>query len=205
MIKQSCVIYIVRHGQSEANAQKMFGFAENPLTKKGKEQAKLLEKTLHHIHFDKIYSSTLTRAIQTAEIIAKKRGMSIKSIDGIQERDYGKLLMGRTYQETNAILAARNNVPYPERRNYKISDDYENDNEVVARVFQALQKIANENHGRTILIVSHVAVMKLILIHLKYIKQTQIEGESIENTGYIELNVDGENLIVKEVRGIKTI
>lgn len=60
-------LYIVRHGQSESNA----GIdAEDPaLTETGKEQARLTGETLQNVRFDRVYTSHLTRAVQTAAAI----------------------------------------------------------------------------------------------------------------------------------------
>jgi len=70
----SCEIYFIRHGQSESNATPGIVAGINfdaPFTKLGHRQAKLLGERFKNdnISFDKIYSSTLIRAIQTTENI----------------------------------------------------------------------------------------------------------------------------------------
>ena len=70
----NCEIYFIRHGESESNATPGLAAGTNfdaPLTKLGHQQAKLLGKRFKNdkIHFDKVYCSTLTRAIQTTENI----------------------------------------------------------------------------------------------------------------------------------------
>ena len=62
-------VYIVRHGESVSNQQAIWtGWADVPLTEKGKEDAKHAGEMLKDLVFDKIYTSDLMRAIQTAEI-----------------------------------------------------------------------------------------------------------------------------------------
>ena len=68
----NCEIYFIRHGQSESNATPGIAAGINfdaPLTKLGHHQAKLLGERFKSdgINFDKIYCSTLIRAIQTTE------------------------------------------------------------------------------------------------------------------------------------------
>ena len=60
-------LYIVRHGQSESNAGRE---TDDPaLTETGWEQARLAGKALRDVRFDKVYTSHLTRAVQTAAAI----------------------------------------------------------------------------------------------------------------------------------------
>ena len=61
-------LYMIRHGQSETNlARKYTGWAQVSLTPKGFEDAARAGKALEGIQFDRIYSSDLLRAIQTAQ------------------------------------------------------------------------------------------------------------------------------------------
>lgn len=61
-------VYIVRHGESETNAQKKWtGWLDVSLTEKGILDAKRAGKILSNIVFDKVYASDLTRAVQTAK------------------------------------------------------------------------------------------------------------------------------------------
>ncbi len=61
-------LYLIRHGESAANFEKRFSFFEEPITQKGIDQAKKVGEYLKGIHFDKVYSSDMERAIATARI-----------------------------------------------------------------------------------------------------------------------------------------
>ena len=62
-------VYIVRHGESEANKNDLWsGWLDVALTEKGKQDAMSAGKILSGVSFDKIYSSDLSRAKNTAEI-----------------------------------------------------------------------------------------------------------------------------------------
>ena len=70
----SCDIYFIRHGESKSNATPGLAAGINfdaPLTELGHQQAKLLGERFksEKLSFDKVFSSTLTRAIQTTENI----------------------------------------------------------------------------------------------------------------------------------------
>lgn len=63
-------IYFVRHGQTYLNRyNRMQGWSDAPLTDKGIEDAKRAGKELAKIHFDYIFSSDLSRAVNTARLL----------------------------------------------------------------------------------------------------------------------------------------
>ena len=61
-------VYLIRHGESETNLQKRWtGWADVPLTEKGREDARRAGELLRGLTFDKVYTSDLSRAIETAK------------------------------------------------------------------------------------------------------------------------------------------
>jgi broad specificity phosphatase PhoE len=88
-------LYYIRHGQSVWNVQgRMAGVSETPLTDHGRAQAK---KAGQHakakgMHFDLIVSSPLSRAFETAQLVAKEVGYPVDKIiknDLLIEQDFG--------------------------------------------------------------------------------------------------------------------
>ena len=73
-----CEFYLIRHGQSESNANTEYlqGNPDSSLTPKGFEQARLLGERLSEdgITFDRVYSSSLVRTIQTTQIMLEAMG-----------------------------------------------------------------------------------------------------------------------------------
>ena len=62
-------LYLVRHGESVANEKKVYaGQTDVMLTENGRNQAKQIQPVLAQVHFDKVYSSDLTRAIETQRL-----------------------------------------------------------------------------------------------------------------------------------------
>src|SRR5215469_10919114 len=84
-------IYILRHGESAYNALTtedhyvpgQWGPGGAPLTEKGKKEAKMRAESLKHIHFDAIFSSDVTRAIETAKILKLERKLVISTTKAI--------------------------------------------------------------------------------------------------------------------------
>ena len=82
------MIYIIRHGQTEMNqAHALQGRSDQPLNENGIRQAQEAAKGFGSLRFDRVYSSPLGRAIQTAEIVAP--GVPIVVDDRLIEMDYG--------------------------------------------------------------------------------------------------------------------
>jgi len=99
-------LYFVRHGESEANAKRLFaGRWDVPLTETGRSQANQAGKEAKSLDIDLIVSSPLKRASQTAEIIASEIGYPKDKIvysDLFMERDYGSM-QGQPWDGANVI------------------------------------------------------------------------------------------------------
>ena len=86
-------IFIIRHGQSKADLEDRHeGRADFELTELGQKQAKALGEWLKkHYKIEKIFSSTLKRAAETAQIISKGIGADIELDETLMEWDNGLL------------------------------------------------------------------------------------------------------------------
>ena len=83
-------VYVIRHGESETNkAKKWTGWLDVHLTDKGKDDAKKAGAFLKRISFDKIYSSDLVRARETAEIAIS--GCRYETSELLREINVGSL------------------------------------------------------------------------------------------------------------------
>src|SRR5258708_37010138 len=90
MSNKKTVIYIVRHGQSEASGHGVYG-TDASLTQIGYQQAKDASKVFEEIDIDKIFASNLQRAQQTAAVIVQKNNMLVEKTVGLQEPLFGRL------------------------------------------------------------------------------------------------------------------
>ena len=90
------MIYFVRHGQTEWNKiGRMQGRIDIELNSEGKEQANIVKEKLKGVKFDKVFSSPLKRAKETAQIICNQE---IIFDDRLKERFNGEL-EGKTKNE----------------------------------------------------------------------------------------------------------
>ena len=60
-----------------------------PLSEKGHHQAEWWQKQIEHIQFDKVYSSDLTRAVETAKIVTKGQAIETQTLSQLREIDLG--------------------------------------------------------------------------------------------------------------------
>jgi 2,3-bisphosphoglycerate-dependent phosphoglycerate mutase len=87
-------LVLLRHGESEWNKENKFtGFTDVDLSTNGIEEAKAAGRSLKHIKFDKVFTSTLKRAYNTATLALAEAGQKHELIkhDDLRERDYGDL------------------------------------------------------------------------------------------------------------------
>lgn len=201
----NCVIYLVRHGESEWNkAMKLQGQKDNVLTAKGEEQAAEAAEKLKGIKFDAIFSSDLFRAKRTAEIIKLDRKLEIVIAKALRERTFGchegKLI--KDYEtEIKELLEEYKKLPEEQKWKFKFSDNYESDLDVATRLITFLREIAVAYSGKTILVVTHMTAMRIFLGKIGYIEYDNIRKAAISNGGYIKLISDGVDFKVEEMEG----
>lgn len=194
-----CVIYIVRHGETNENLNHIIqGQTNSVLNKTGKLQAKNISKKLKDIKFDNVFSSDLLRTKETAEIIALERKLKVETTKALRERRWGHL-EGESTKIISVIEQLKDKLDRVERLKYKPSPDIESDEEIASRAFTYLREIAVGYSGKTILIVSHGGVMRILLDHLG----KEVAHGAAANTAYIKLESDGVEFFVKETEGIK--
>ena len=84
-------IYFVRHGESQANLQRVISNRDLPheLTVRGREQAERLGERFFGHTITRIFTSPLLRAAQTATILAERLSVECVKVDGLREFDCG--------------------------------------------------------------------------------------------------------------------
>jgi len=84
-------IYLARHGETEWNRiGRWQGATDIPLSDTGRAQARLLAEALRHKRIARVHASHLSRALETAQIIAARLGVPAPTSDPrLRERGYG--------------------------------------------------------------------------------------------------------------------
>jgi broad specificity phosphatase PhoE len=145
-------ILLTRHGESDWNrARRWQGFADRPLTETGREQAVALAERLADTELDAVYSSDLQRARETAEIVARSKGLRVETTPDLREVDVGSW-SGLTRTEAEAR--------FPEAYARWLQggegwDDGETYAEMSRRVVGAILRIAAKHPNGRVLVVAH--------------------------------------------------
>ena len=147
-------ILLARHGETEWNRSGRWqGWADPPLNDTGRAQARTLSEQLRGVPFDAVYSSDLQRAFETAEIVAEPHGVPVVTDPGLREIDIGSW-SGLTKSEIEERF------PRGER------PDGESRAEHAERVLGAVERIARDNVGHRILLMTHGGTMRALHGHL---------------------------------------
>ncbi len=155
-------IYLVRHGQTAWNKEEIFrGRTNVPLDETGFRQAELAGDFLKDVQIDAIYSSPLSRALQTAERIAKPHGLPVQVLEGFIDMSFGNW-------EGHAHLEIQKNDPetyrqWRETPHLAKLPGGESLEEVRARAMAALEEVIRRHPYGNVLVVSHRVVNKVLL------------------------------------------
>ena len=205
--KNYCTLYLVRHGETEWNVKRINqGQSESSLTEVGIKQAKETALKLKNIKFDAIFSSDLTRAKRTAEIIKLDRELVIQTSKLLRERALGSFEGKHSDIFKNTLkdkLAQRENLSDEESWSFELADDIETDEVLVTRFITHLREISVAYPSKTVLVVSHGGPIRMFLLKIGFAKKKELPGGSFKNAGYVKILSDGINFFVKEVQGIR--
>lgn len=160
--QKSSKVFLVRHGQSEWNGQKRIsGQLDPPLTPKGIQQAVALAATLRTEKLSAIYTSPLTRAVETARPTADQHQLTIQTREALQEIHLG-VLEGR-FRDQRDPEAQRLWADWQkDKEHYRIPGG-ETFLELEQRIIPCLNDIITQEATGSILIVGHRSVNRVIL------------------------------------------
>ncbi len=162
MLELHMILYLVRHGESEANKNNFHHTPEVPLSTTGLLQANEVAKRFKNIHIDLIYSSPMTRAKQTAEVISKKIKVPIEYWDDLSEMRQPVEIRGKNVDDLEVIKIKQIIEKNKQKKNYHFSDE-ENFEDINGRTTKVLEHLENNHGNQTILCVSHSTYIKALV------------------------------------------
>lgn len=149
------MIYLIRHGQTDWNVErKIQGQTDIPLNINGKQQAKDAAEEIANLKIDKIISSDLSRAKETAEIINKKVGAKITFDKRLREVNYGNYEGAQIDKFTDEQWKIFNETPE------KIKG--ESRQQVYDRVKSVIDEIKDDEN---VLVVTHGGSLRMMLYY----------------------------------------
>lgn len=97
------MIYLIRHGQTDANRNRYAGREDVALNETGRDQASALAARLRHRSLVRIFCSPLSRAIETATPLAIEHRLDVQLRPHLLELDFG-VLQGRNKMDHRLSL-----------------------------------------------------------------------------------------------------
>jgi probable phosphoglycerate mutase len=161
-------LYFVRHGQSEANLLREISNRglKHGLTAEGIAQAKRLAAALkgEGAAFDRIYSSPLLRAMQTAQIVSQELGAPFESADALREFDCGDI-EGKSDDAAWAMHAQIHDAWLRDGRHDQRIAGGESFNDIRRRFVPFIQHLVESRRatGANVLLVGHGGTYRCML------------------------------------------
>jgi probable phosphoglycerate mutase len=158
-------VLLIRHGQSEGNAERRFGgHTATPLSPRGRRQAQATARALKDEELTAIYSSDLARAVETAQPLANLIGLPVNSTTAFRERSVG-VMEGLTFE--NAAQQHPEQYAALLRRDFEhVLTGGESYRQLLDRAWQKLDEIIEENKGGKIAVFSHTGTICILALHL---------------------------------------
>lgn len=193
-------VYFVRHGQSLGNAERvLLGHCDLDLSPLGVQQAKLTAEAMKDFPIDIIYSSDLLRAFNTAKPHAELRGISV-----IPDKCFRECYLG-DWEGKRAAWCEEN---YPDEYAVVWRSGFgtfrfpngEATREAGERFLKRAVEVCRENYGKSVMIVSHAAVLKSFWAIISGLTPEET-GDAIDsptNASYSVCEFDGERLVPLE-------
>ena len=180
-------LYLLRHGQTEFNVKKLVqGRCDSPLTDLGRQQAETAAAWLkaHNVVPDKVVSSPLGRAMDTASLVATEllgQNAAVEPCEGIIERCYGTFEEGpHDALPTDVWEPGEDLVPF----------GGEGSQALQARMVNTLTTLISAEDTKTLLAVSHGSASR------QFIKAAAPEGfklpTKLPNCAIMIFNFDEE-------------
>jgi len=172
----------MRHGEADNNVKRILvgRYIESHLTKYGRWQAEDSAKLLRGLSIDKVYSSPVIRAVETAQIVCNVIGLDYEIDERLYEIELGKLV-GMNYEE---ILDKHENLFlkfYSGDKHILESYGVESFNEVKLRIKHLLDEVIEMLPDKNILFITHLDPIKAAISLLLDLKPDELYQWHIRN------------------------
>ena len=179
------LLVLVRHGQSDWNLKNLFtGWRDVGLTEKGVAEARAAGKRLkaQGLHFDIAFTSVLSRAQRTLDLVLEEMGeMNITAFkdQALNERDYGDL---SGLNKDDARKKWGEEQVHIWRRSYDVAPPGgESLKDTAARVlpYYIQEILPRVLRGDNVIVVAHGNSLRALVMVLERLSPTEIVGREI--------------------------
>jgi alpha-ribazole phosphatase len=155
-------VYLVRHGETQWNRERrVMGQLDIPLNDIGREQVRRTAELLAKEEFSAIYCSDLSRAVETAQIIATPHKLDVITVPELREARYG-LWEGLAWQEVLERFPEEYEMRRTDPENFRPSGG-ESRKELYERASQIFSRLVARHSKQKIVLVTHGGTIRAIL------------------------------------------
>lgn len=167
------ILGLLRHGQTDWNIDlRLQGSSDIPLNETGRNQAAVAGATFSREDWDVIIASPLSRARDTAQIVAQQLNMPVVIVPELVERSFG-VAEGFSHSEWRKMYEANEHI-----------EGLESLEDLRSRCELLLQLVATEYDGLRVLAISHGALIRKVL---RIVSNNQIPQDG-DRLGNVSLN-----------------
>jgi broad specificity phosphatase PhoE len=185
-------LFLVRHGETEPNRRGLaLGRADVPLNDTGRSQAKRLAFALSRKPLVAVYSSPLSRTVETARSIASAHGLAVQIEPGLIEMDIGEL-DGLTFSEVRARYPGLLEAWVGSEGPAHSMPGGESLVDVQERAVAAVRSLAGHDTGESVCLVTHNFVLLSLLAEILGIDLSGFRRLRHAVAGITTVEVNGE-------------
>ena len=171
-------LILARHGETVWNVEKIYrGRRDVGLDKVGIKQAELLGKYLSNWELEAIYSSPLSRALDTANIVARYQKIGVHIAEGLIDFDYGEW-QALPEQEAKRLYPTLHNEWHDNPHKVRMPGG-ESLEDVRKRAIEVVNDVVSK-YQVGVLLVSHRVVNKVLICSLL----------GLDNSHFWNINLD---------------
>lgn len=181
-------LILIRHGLPEKVINDDGSPADPPLSATGLDQASRVAAWLDAMEIDRLYSSPMRRALETAAPLAKQKNLQVKVVDGVAEYDQQselyipvEELKELDYERWKRLMTGETAVDFPEFSSI---------------VCESLEQIIRDNRGKRVAVTCHGGVINVWAAYV-----IGLEPKMFFNPNYTSINTfmaasSGEKTII---------
>jgi alpha-ribazole phosphatase len=201
VMNATTTVWLIRHAATESMDGRCYGWHDVPLSQTGVDQAENLAQQLARSQLDAMYASPLRRALETARILAKPHDASVETIQGLAEIHFGDF-EGLSYDEIQKRFPEiyQQWMHQPTAVRFPNGEDFQR---FQRRALATLHSIVARHAGKSIAVVTHAGVVRILLADALGIPDSHIFRLAQDYAAVNRIDYDDYGATVKFVNGYK--